>query len=151
MTEKPRAVLKKPFSKSHLNHQETELSGSFTKDNWKTVTDMNELSNLETAVRLAKSERTNIRLSEVDLAGIKEKAREKGLGYQTLIQSLIHQYVAGTLVEYSSAVSRVTRQALVDVAMELGQSAKQKQKKSRGSQSSVSRRKAGKLSKHAHR
>ena len=41
---------------------------------------------------LSKSKNINIRLSEKDLAKIKSKAVVKGLPYQTLLSSLIHQY-----------------------------------------------------------
>jgi len=41
---------------------------------------------------LNKSKNINIRLSEKDLQKIKSKAVEKGLPYQTLLSSLIHQY-----------------------------------------------------------
>ena len=41
---------------------------------------------------LSKSRNINIRLSEVDLQKIKALAAEKGLPYQTLISSLLHQY-----------------------------------------------------------
>ena len=41
---------------------------------------------------LNKSRNINIRLSEKDLAKIKSKAVAKGLPYQTLLSSLIHQY-----------------------------------------------------------
>ncbi|WGK68692.1 CopG family antitoxin [Candidatus Haliotispira prima] len=46
------------------------------------------------AKRALKTERINIRLSKEDLEGIKHKAQEQGLPYQTLISSIIHQYVA---------------------------------------------------------
>ena len=41
---------------------------------------------------LGKSKNINIRLSEKDLQKIKSKAVSKGLPYQTLLSSLIHQY-----------------------------------------------------------
>ncbi len=43
---------------------------------------------------LSKSKNINIRLSEKDLAKIKSKAAVKGLPYQTLLSSLIHQYAS---------------------------------------------------------
>lgn len=41
---------------------------------------------------LNKSKNINIRLSEKDLQKIKSKAVARGLPYQTLLSSLIHQY-----------------------------------------------------------
>jgi predicted DNA binding CopG/RHH family protein len=46
-----------------------------------------------------KNRRVTIRLYEHDLEGIKKKALEKGVPYQTLVSSMIHQYVEGDLVE----------------------------------------------------
>jgi len=46
-----------------------------------------------------KDQRITIRLYEHDLKGIKKKAMEKGIPYQTLVSGVIHQYVEGELVE----------------------------------------------------
>lgn len=48
---------------------------------------------------LKKDRRVTIRLYDHDLKGIQKKALEKGMPYQTLISSMIHQYVEGDLVE----------------------------------------------------
>ena len=48
---------------------------------------------------LAKDQCMNIRISKNDLDGIKLRAMEEGLPYQTLVASIIHKYVAGKLVE----------------------------------------------------
>ena len=50
-----------------------------------------------------KDKRINIRLSSHDLLGIQRKAARKGVPYQALISSLIHQYVEGDLVEEPGA------------------------------------------------
>lgn len=46
-----------------------------------------------------KDRRINIRLSSHDLVGIQRKAVQKGIPYQALISSLIHQYVEGDIQE----------------------------------------------------
>ncbi len=46
-----------------------------------------------------KDRRVTIRLYDHDLKGIQKKAMEKGMPYQTLISSMIHQYIEGDLVE----------------------------------------------------
>ncbi|MFW5883135.1 MAG: hypothetical protein ACOCVG_02095 [Verrucomicrobiota bacterium] len=46
-----------------------------------------------------KDKRINIRLTRHDLEGIQRKAARKGIPYQVLISSLIHQYVEGDLKE----------------------------------------------------
>jgi predicted DNA binding CopG/RHH family protein len=59
-----------------------------------------EVRNFQTIARhtLAKSERIGLRLTKTDLAAIKIRAAQQGMGYQTLIASLVHQYVTGQLV-----------------------------------------------------
>jgi len=59
-----------------------------------------EVRHLQTIARhtLAKSERIGLRLTKADLAAIKIRAAQQGMGYQTLIASLVHQYVTGQLV-----------------------------------------------------
>ena len=86
-------------TKSSLDPFETELEHSFAQDNWVEVTDITARKKAVIAAKSIKSERTNIRLSLEDIVGIKKKAQEYGLGYQTLIASIIHRYVTGRLVE----------------------------------------------------
>lgn len=44
---------------------------------------------------LKKSKNITLRLSMYDLQGIKTKSKEVGIPYQTIISSLVHQYVDG--------------------------------------------------------
>jgi len=46
-----------------------------------------------------KDKKVTIRLYEHDLKGIKKKALELGIPYQTLISSMIHRYIEGDLVD----------------------------------------------------
>jgi predicted DNA binding CopG/RHH family protein len=62
-------------------------------DSWKT-----RLSTAAAAT-LTKDQRMNIRLTRNDFDGIKQKAVEEGLPYQTLVASIIHKYLTGRLVE----------------------------------------------------
>jgi predicted DNA binding CopG/RHH family protein len=50
---------------------------------------------------MAKDQRMNIRIGKKDLEGIKAKALEEGMPYQTLVASIIHKYVSGKLKEVS--------------------------------------------------
>ena len=50
---------------------------------------------------LKKDQRINIRLSSNDLEALKTSAVELGLPYQTLVSSVLHQYVAGSLARKS--------------------------------------------------
>ncbi|MEZ5691583.1 MAG: CopG family antitoxin [Rickettsiales bacterium] len=47
---------------------------------------------------LKKDARINIRISESDLEGIKIRAAEEGIPYQTLIASVLHKFVSGRLM-----------------------------------------------------
>ncbi len=46
---------------------------------------------------LRKDKKITLRLNESDLNTVKQKAAKLGIGYQTLIGSLIHQYAAGII------------------------------------------------------
>jgi predicted DNA binding CopG/RHH family protein len=58
------------------------------------------LEKVERALAIAKKNRSiNIRISEYDLARVKERSLQEGLPYQTFISSVIHRYLNGTLVD----------------------------------------------------
>ncbi len=46
---------------------------------------------------IRKNKNVNIRLSEGNIMKLKQKALETGLPYQTIISTLIHQYVEGKI------------------------------------------------------
>lgn len=48
--------------------------------------------------RLKKMARINIRMAEHDLQGLKMKAEDEGIPYQTFIASILHKYNNGRLV-----------------------------------------------------
>jgi predicted DNA binding CopG/RHH family protein len=58
---------------------------------------------------LLKNQRVDIRLSEHDLLGVKRRAAELGLPYQTLISGLIHQFVEGELVTTTTSATPQTQ------------------------------------------
>lgn len=60
-----------------------------------------ELKKFRDAARatLAKDQRVNVRMSSALLFGLKARAAEEGLPYQTLIASVLHKFVTGRLVE----------------------------------------------------
>jgi predicted DNA binding CopG/RHH family protein len=64
-----------------------------------TEVDPEERSALMAAARetLQKDKRINIRISGRDLLSLKRKANRFGMPYQTLISSILHQYVSGDL------------------------------------------------------
>lgn len=50
-----------------------------------------------TLAKLKKTRNVNFRLADADWNGVKIKAAENGLPYQTLISMLLHQYVTGKI------------------------------------------------------
>ncbi|MDP3741347.1 MAG: hypothetical protein Q8R08_03425 [bacterium] len=50
---------------------------------------------------LTKAKNVNIRVPEKDLLKIKARAAEKGIPYQTLLASLVHQYSIGQIRDKS--------------------------------------------------
>jgi predicted DNA binding CopG/RHH family protein len=49
-----------------------------------------------------KDKRINIRISNRDLLAVQSRASEEGIPYQTLVSSIIHKYVSGSLKDVSS-------------------------------------------------
>lgn len=49
--------------------------------------------------RVRKSRNVNIRISEADLDGLKQRSQAEGLPYQTLISSVLHKYINRRLVD----------------------------------------------------
>jgi len=85
-----------------MKTEENDLLQSIEKDEWKSSKNKNQLIKelKETATNtMLKDQRMNIRIGKRDLDGIKEKALEEGVPYQTLVASIIHKYVNGKLKE----------------------------------------------------
>jgi len=84
-----------------LDKDEQELLSSLEKGEWKPVKNMKALIDkyAEYAKNtLKKNQRISIRMSKQDLIGIQTKAVDEGIPYQTLITSIVHKYVSGSLV-----------------------------------------------------
>ncbi len=84
-----------------LDKEELEILESLENDEWRSVKDLEK--EIEKHKQIAKNtikkdKRINIRISSKDLEKIKTTAVELGLPYQTLISSILHQYVTGRLV-----------------------------------------------------
>lgn len=87
--------------KLKLTPEEQAVEDSLADGQWKRVPNWPQRKKeLEEAARaqLAKSARVNIRLAPRDLEGLKLKAVDEGLPYQTLIASVLHKYVTGQFV-----------------------------------------------------
>lgn len=87
-----------------LDDEEKALLESFENDEWTSLDDVkSEAKRLDRAARATfrKDKRVNIRISERDLMDLKKRAVEDGLPYQTLISSVLHKFVSGSLVDRS--------------------------------------------------
>ena len=59
-----------------------------------------EMSEVRSIINAAnKTKNINIRISAYDIEKVKQKSAEEGIPYQTLISSIIHKYITGTLVD----------------------------------------------------
>lgn len=58
-----------------------------------------------------KDKRINIRISSRDLESIQRRALEEGIPYQTLVSSILHKYVSGSLndIVANKALNRDTQ------------------------------------------
>lgn len=85
-----------------LDDEEKELMASIETDDWHPVQNFDrEKKTAMTAARqtLKKDKRINLRLSEKDYHQIQIRAAEEGMPYQTLISSIVHKFLNGTLIQ----------------------------------------------------
>lgn len=82
--------------------EERVYMASIDNDEWRSVGDADERTAYFQGVARAtslKDQRMNIRIAKRDLDGLKERALEEGIPYQTLVSSILHKYVTGRLRE----------------------------------------------------
>ena len=90
--------------KNKERNYEKEILESYEKGEWESLKDFKEKRaeyQKYAAASFIKDKRINIRISDNDLTGLKVKAREEGIPYQTLVSSILHKYVSGRFVERS--------------------------------------------------
>lgn len=82
--------------------EEKEILESYERGEWQSIATMEEeLKHYQAyaAATIQKNRLVTIDLPTEDLAEIQQKAREKGIPYQTLIANIVHEFVTGRLVE----------------------------------------------------
>jgi predicted DNA binding CopG/RHH family protein len=87
-----------------IDQEEKDLMESIERDEWKSFENFEqERKKTLAAARntLKKEKRINLRLSQKDYHQIQIKAIEEGIPYQTLISSIVHKYLNGTLTPNS--------------------------------------------------
>lgn len=83
-----------------LDQEERELMALLEEEDWQPVNNIEqEKEKVVAAARntLKKDKRINLRLTQKDYHQIQIKAVEEGIPYQTLISSIVHKYLNGTL------------------------------------------------------
>jgi predicted DNA binding CopG/RHH family protein len=83
-----------------LDKEEKALLRSINKGEWRSVKNVDKeiKRHMEYArATFRKEKRVNIRISEKDLNAIQSRALEEGIPYQTLMSSVLHKFVSGTL------------------------------------------------------
>ncbi|MCF6332395.1 MAG: hypothetical protein L3J11_03845 [Draconibacterium sp.] len=86
----------------YLEKDEKEIMESYGKGEWESVKKVKEKIDFYKGIAkntLGKDKRINIRISNRDLLEIKRKAVVEGIPYQTLIYSILHKYINGSLIE----------------------------------------------------
>jgi predicted DNA binding CopG/RHH family protein len=87
-----------------VDQEEKDLMESIKRDEWRSVKkfDQERKKVIEAARNtLKKDKRINLRLSQKDYYQIQIKAVEEGIPYQTLISSIVHKYLNGSLTPKS--------------------------------------------------
>lgn len=87
------------MSKTKLSKDEQELLKAVEAGEYESVLTDSRRKELKTIAddTFKKDKRINIRISNRDLTAIQSKASEEGIPYQTLVSSIIHKYISGSL------------------------------------------------------
>ena len=105
--------LRQPNEKKKLNPEDQELLDEFEAGEFKS--DLNDKRRTQLAKlaeeTIRKDKRINIRISSRDLEALQRRALEEGLPYQSLVSSVLHKYVSGSLKDVSAnkALQRTSR------------------------------------------
>ena len=86
-----------PDKAFELTREEKKLIGN-TED-YKPVSKEKKKQILKASQKALQDKRVNLRISSKLLSEIKAEADRKGLNYQALMKSVLHQYINGDLVE----------------------------------------------------
>ena len=87
-----------------IDQEEKDLMESIERDEWQPVKSINQEKEKAIAAArntLKKNKRINLRLTQKDYHQIQIRAIEEGIPYQTLISSVIHKYLNGSLAPKS--------------------------------------------------
>ena len=87
-----------------LDQEEKDLMESIEHEEWRSVKNIKQEKEKAIAAArntLKKDKRINLRFTQKDYRQIQIKAIEEGIPYQTLISSIVHKYLNGSLAPRS--------------------------------------------------
>ncbi|UYM18529.1 CopG family antitoxin [Endozoicomonas euniceicola] len=89
---------------NNLDHEEQKLLEAVEAGEFESTLTPARKAELEAmaAKTFTKDKRINIRITNRDLDAIKSKAQKEGIPYQTLISSIIHKYISGSLQDVAT-------------------------------------------------
>jgi len=92
------------MSKVKLNQEEQELLDAFDAGEFESALteDRKKLLAQSVAEIFKKDKRISVRISSSDLAALQRRALEEGLPYQSLVASVLHKYVSGSLQDITA-------------------------------------------------
>jgi len=96
------------MSKVRLSKEERELLNSVESGDFVSTLTKARKEELEAvaANTFKKDKRINIRISNRDLIAVQSRASEEGIPYQTLVSSIVHKYVSGSLRDIAANKKR---------------------------------------------
>lgn len=96
------------MSKARLSKEEKKLLDSVESGEFVSTLTKARKEQLEAvaANTFKKDKRINIRISNRDLIAVQSRASEEGIPYQTLVSSIIHKYVSGSLRDITANKKR---------------------------------------------
>ena len=87
-----------------IDQEEKDLMESIERGEWRPVKNINQEKEKAIAAArntLKKDKRINLRLTQKDYHQIQIRAIEEGIPYQTLVSSIVHKYLNGSLAPKS--------------------------------------------------
>ena len=96
------------MSTVNLTNDEKELLDAVESGEYESVLTEKRREELVSAATntFRKDRRINIRISNRDLIAVQARALEEGIPYQTLVSSIIHKYVSGSLLDITANKKR---------------------------------------------
>lgn len=92
------------MKKLNLDKEEQGILNAFDNDEFISVLTSERAAEVKAYAENAfkKDKRINIRISSRDLTAIQRRASEEGVPYQSLVSSVLHKYVSGSLFDVTA-------------------------------------------------